>query len=111
MLIRTLKKIMNNNITPKEEYIISPRSSNIKAVDKKIDFRSNVSVINRFSENPAKKKLNSENNTQENEEQNQRIQQLESEKKDILNELKSFYIEVIKMLKLDHVKKIIRKKQ
>lgn len=108
MLFRTLKKIINNSkpSSPKDEYI---RQNDRK----KTEIVSPFSPINKISQEITRKRTITEKFSKQIEEKNTYIEQLESEKSDLLNELKQFYIEIIEMLKMDHViiKNLIKIKQ
>lgn len=98
MLFRTLKKIINTSkpSSPKEEYI-RPNDR------KRTEISSPFSPINKISQEISRKRTINEKFSKQIEEKNIHIDRLESEKKDLLNELKQFYIEIIEMLKMDHV--------
>ena len=111
MLIRTLKKIVQNGITPKNDinvYVNSPLNNSAKLFEKKKPEIKTGALINKFSDENAKKKLlNNEKLSKELLEKNQKILLMELQKTELLNELKSFYIDIIEMLRLDIVNLII----
>lgn len=112
MLIRTLQKIIKNSITtapnPNNSAVFSPKIFIRSPVERKKTEVNNTnnnnrSTISKFPEDNARKRLVNEKLLKQVEEKNKLIEVMENDKNVILEELKQFYVEIIEMLKLDHV--------
>lgn len=98
MLFRTLKKItdISNPTSPKFEYI-----KNLER--KKTNIMKNSSPLPKNNDELNKRRLLNDKITKQLEEKNAYIGRLENEKLELLNDLRHFYIEIVEMMKMDHV--------
>ena len=109
MLIRTLKKIVRNSINSNQNdksAVLSPKSGMKSPIIERKMFQggNQTAPISKFPEETARKRLLNEKIQKVLDDKTKCIDIMECEKREILEELKQFYVEIIEMLKLDHVK-------
>lgn len=105
MLIRTLKKIVKSSISvnkAENQHGFSPKNALKSPVYRKKE-ELQTSAIAKLNEETAKRRFVGDKLLRTLEEKNQVIAVMESDKVRILEALKEFYIEIIEMMKLDHV--------
>jgi uncharacterized FlaG/YvyC family protein len=112
MLVRTLKKIVKNSISVAPNVdpanVFSPKTFFRSPVDRKkteIHNHANntAASMGKVPEDNPRRRFVNEKLQRQVEEKNKQIEVMEKDKQSLLEELKQFYVEVIEMLKLDHV--------